>query len=357
MTNMKKGYIVLENGQIFEGERFGYEGDAIGEIVFNTSAVGYIETLTDACYQGQILVQTFPLIGNYGWIDADTCGKEMKLAAYIVREWCEAPSNFRCEGTIDDELRKRNIPGICGVDTRMLTRIIRENGVMNAIICDDPSKVDLEALKAFKPKTSLNEAAICDEIKTYDAENASKKVTVVNYGEYLNIIPSLVSRGVSVTVIPYTATAEEILATKPDGIVLSNGAGDPKDAVCCIETVKALVGKKPIFGISLGHQLLALAKGADTFKLKYGHRGTSQPVKDIVSGRTYITAQNHGYAVDCDSALKSGAVMTFVNGNDGTCEGLEYADEKAFSVQFVPEKGFGKDNSEKVLFDKFATLL
>ena len=354
---MKKGYIVLENGQVFEGQRFGYDGNAIGELVFNTSAVGYIETLTDACYQGQILVQTFPLIGNYGWIEADTCGKDIKLNAYIVREWCEAPSNFRCGGTIDDELNKRKIPGICGVDTRQLTRIIRENGVMNAAICDDPSKVDLEALKAYKNENVLDNAGINKDTVVYKADSEKYKVTVINYGEYLGLVPSLVSRGCTVTVVPYTASAKDIEATEPDGIVLSNGAGDPKENKNCIKTVAALVGKKPIFAVSLGHQILALAKGADTYKLKYGHRGGSQPVKDIATGKTYITSQNHGYAVDSDSAVKVGAKVTFINGNDGTNEGLEYDSDKAFSVQFIPEKGFGSENSEKVLFDKFVASL
>lgn len=354
---MKKGYIVLENGKVFEGERLGYEGDAIGELVFTTSVVGYIETLTDACYQGQILLQTFPLIGNYGWISPDTNGKDIKLAAYIVREWCEAPSNFRCEGTIDSELDARKIPGICGVDTRELTRIIRENGTMNACICDDPSKVDLEQLKAYKYENILSKANIEKETKVYKADEEKFKVTVINYGEYLGLISSLNSRGCTVTVLPYTATADEVLATEPDGIVLSGGAGDPKENAECISTVSSLIGKKPMFGVSLGHQILALAKGADTFKLKYGHRGGSQPVKDLTNGKTYVTSQNHGYAVDTDTAVKLGATVTYVNGNDNTCEGLDFSADKAFSVQFIPEKSFGKDHTEAVLFDKFVSLL
>ena len=354
---MKKGYIVLENGKIFEGERFGYEGEAIGELVFTTSVVGYIETLTDACYQGQILLQTFPLIGNYGWIESDTNGKDMKLAAYIVREWCETPSNFRCEGTIDAELAKRKIPGLFGVDTRELTRIIRENGTMNAMICDDPSKVDFEALKAYKADTSLASSGISPENKVYECNDEKYKVTVVNYGEYLSLIDSLVSRGCTVTVVPYTASSNDILSTNPDGIVLSNGAGNPKDNVPCIKVISELLGQKPIFGVSLGHQLLALAKGCDTYKLKYGHRGGSQPVKDLNNGKTYVTEQNHGYAVESDSAAKCGAKITYVNGNDQTCEGLEYPQDNAFSVQFIPIKSFGKDHTEAVLFDKFVSLL
>lgn len=350
---MKKGYIVLENGQILEGTRFGYEGDAKGELVFNTSAVGYIETLTDACYQGQILVQTFPLIGNYGWIDSDTNGKEIKLSAYIVREWCEQPSNFRCEGTLDAELKKRKIPAICGVDTRQLTKIIRENGTMNAAICDDPSTVDLEELKAFKPDTVL---PICEK-QVFEAENASHKVTVINYGEPYGAVNSLVNRGCTVTVLPCNSSADEVLKTNPDGILLSGGAGDPSAYAECVAVIKALLGKKPIFGISLGHQLLALAKGAKTFKLPYGHRGASQPVKEEATGRTHITSQNHGYCVDADTVKAVGGNVTYINGNDKTCEGAEYAADKAFSVQFVPEKAFGEDNTENVLFGKFVSML
>ena len=239
---MKKGYIVLENGQVFEGKRFGYDGNAIGELVFNTSVVGYIETLTDACYQGQILIQTFPLIGNYGWISSDTNGKDIKLSAYIVREWCEAPANFRCEGTIDKELRDRKIPGIYGVDTRQLTKIIRENGVMNAVITDDPASVDLEALKAYKNTFLVKNAGISDEIKVYAAQDEKKKVTVINYGEYFNLVAPLNARGCTVTVVPYTATASDVLSTDPDGIVISNGAGDPKENAEGIKVVSELIG-------------------------------------------------------------------------------------------------------------------
>ena len=204
---------------------------------------------------------------------------------------------------------------------------------------------------------ALENAGIPSEIKVYKADEEKYKVTVINYGEYLSAIPSLNQRGCTVTVVPYTATAKDVLKTEPDGILLSNGAGDPKENAKCVKVIAELIGKKPIFGISLGHQLLALAKGADTYKLKYGHRGGSQPVKDLGNGKTYVTAQNHGYAVDTESAVKIGATVTYVNGNDGTCEGLEYASDKAFSVQFVPEKSFGKDHTEAVLFDKFVSLL
>ena len=354
---MKKGYIVLENGQVFEGKRFGYEGDAVGELVFSTSAVGYIETLTDECYRGQILMQTFPLIGNYGWISSDANGKKIQVSAYIGREWCEAPSNFRCEETIDAALKADKIPGLCGVDTRALTRLIRDNGVMNAAICDDPSKVDLEALKSYKITGALKSSDTDVSCKAYSSSGARYNVTVINYGSLGNTVESLTARGCNVNVYPYTAKAEEILSGNPDGIVLSNGAGDPAENTECIAEIAKLVGKKPIFAISLGHQMLALAKGAKTYKLKYGHRGGNQPVKYTETGKTYITNQNHGYAVDNDSVSATDGKLMFINGNDGSCEGIEYVSDKAFSVQFVPEKGCSTMDTEELLFDKFIKML
>lgn len=354
---MKKGYIVLENGQVFEGNRFGYDGDAKGELVFSTSAVGYIETLTDECYNGQILMQTFPLIGNYGWISPDTNGKKIQPAAYIVREWCEAPSNFRCEDTLDTALKENKIPGIYGVDTRALTRLIRESGVMNAVICDDPSKVDLDELKAFKASNPTISENTVESAKEYKAENEKYNVTVINYGALGNTVESLLSRGCSVKVVPHNTAAEDVLKDNPDGILLSNGAGDPSENTECIEQIKKLAGKKPIFAISLGHQMLALAMGATTYKLKYGHRGGNQPVKYVKTGKTYITNQNHGYAVDNTSVEKTIGEIMFVNGNDGTCEGIEYESIKAFSVQFVPEKGCATMDTEALLFDKFIQML
>lgn len=344
---------MLENGQCFEGTRFGYEGDAIGELVFCTSAVGYIETLTDACYKGQILLQTFPLVGNYGWITSDADGKEISVAAYIVREWCELPSNFRCDETIDAALKKQKIPGICDVDTRHLTKIIRENGTMNAIICDNPSDVNLEELKAYKPKIELPNV----DVEIFEAKEPKHKVTVINYGETYGVVQSLTERNCAVTVISGNSSAEEILATAPDGIVLSSGAGNPEDYTACIEQIKKLIGTKPIFAVSLGHQLFALAKGCKTFKLKYGHHGASQPVREVKTGRTHITSQNHGYCVDSASVIENGGKVIYVNGNDNSCEGIEYINEKAFSVQFIPEKAFGEDNTENILFNKFVSML
>lgn len=351
---MEKVFIVLENGQIFEGKRFGYDGDVTGELVFNTGVVGYVETLTDPSYYGQIVMQTFPLIGNYGWIESDAVSDKISACAYVVKEWCEAPSNFRCEGDIDAELRKRKIVGVCGVDTRMITRIIRENGVMNACITSDPKKVDMKALKEYGVKNAVASVST-KKAEEYKAENERFKVTLVDYGAAMNIEKALNARGCSVRKVPYSTSAEDMLKDDPDGIVLSGGPGDPKENTACIEEIKKLVGKKPIFGASLGHQFLALAMGADTEKLKYGHRGGNQPVKDLSSGRIYISSQNHGYTVVKDSVEATGGKITFVNGNDGTCEGIEYPNAKAFSVQFTPFACVG--DTEDVMLDKLVSMM
>lgn len=349
---MEKVFIVLENGQIFEGKRFGYDGDVMGELVFTTSVVGYIETLTDPSYCGQIVMQTFPLIGNYGWIDTDVVSDKIYASAYIVREWCEKPSNFRCERDIDAELKARKVVGVYGVDTRMLTRIIRENGVMNACITSDPKKVDKKALKAYSVKNAVAEIGACEA--EYNAEDEKYKVTVVNYGSLMNLPAALNARACSVKVVPYNASAEAILKDEPDAVVLSGGPGDPAENTACIEEIKKLIGKKPIFGVGLGHQMLALAMGAKTEKLKYGHRGGNQPVKNLCGEHTYITNQNHGYAV-APNSITNGKI-TLVNANDGTCEGIDYPALRAFSVQFHPESCTGPINTAFV-FDKFIEMM
>ena len=355
---MKKGYIVLENGKVFEGERFGAEKDVIGELVFTTGMEGYIETLTDPNFYGQIILHTFPLIGNYGWITPDEENNNITACAYVVREWCREPSNFRCEGTVDAELKRRGIPGICGVDTRELTRIIREAGVMNACITDDPESVDIEALKAYRVKDAVANTFRTVGDKKYSADGEERsRVTVIDYGNKHGIVSALTSRGCTVTVLPFSATAEEILATKPEGVVLSDGAGDPADNAQAIGEIKKLIGKVPMFGISLGHQLLALAMGARTEKLKYGHRGGNQPVRYIEGNYVYISAQNHGYVVDTVSAEAVGGKITFVNVNDNTCEGVSYPEKKAFSVQFDPAVCSGPDSCEEILFGGFIKMV
>ncbi len=349
---MKKGYLILQDGQVFEGVRFGAETDTVGELVFTTGMCGYVETLTDPSYAGQIVMQTYPLIGNYGIIREDFEGA-CCVKGYVVREYCDTPSNFRTDCDLDTYLKEQGVPGLCGVDTRELTRIIREHGVMNAAICDE-IPADLTPIKTYAV-TGVVEAVSCKEPDRYPAEGEECfRVSLIDYGAKRNIVRELQKRGCTVTVLPASTSAEEILAAGPDGVMLSNGPGDPAENTYQIEQIRKLLGKVPMFGICLGHQLTALAAGGSTYKLKYGHRGVNQPVRDLNGVRTYITSQNHGYAVDGDT-VKLGKVR-FVNANDGTCEGIDYPELKAFTVQFHPEACTGpKDTS--FLFDRFVELM
>ena len=349
---MKKGYLILQDGQVFEGVRFGAETDTVGELVFTTGMCGYVETLTDPSYAGQIVMQTYPLIGNYGIIREDFEGA-CCVKGYVVREYCDTPSNFRTDCDLDTYLKEQGVPGLCGVDTRELTRIIREHGVMNAAICDE-IPADLTPIKTYAI-TGVVEAVSCKEPDRYQAEGEERfRVSLIDYGAKRNIVRELQKRGCTVTVLPASTSAEDVLAADPDGIMLSNGPGDPAENVYQIEQIRKLLGKVPMFGICLGHQLTALAAGGSTYKLKYGHRGVNQPVRDVEGVRTYITSQNHGYAVDGDT-VKLGKVR-FVNANDGTCEGIDYPELKAFTVQFHPEACTGpKDTS--FLFDRFVELM
>ena len=349
---MKKGYLILQDGRVFEGFRFGAETDTVGELVFTTGMCGYIETLTDPSYAGQIVMQTYPLIGNYGIIREDFEGA-CCVKGYVVREYCDAPSNFRTDCDLDTFLKEQGVPGLCGVDTRELTRIIREHGVMNASICDEVP-ADLTPIETYAV-TGVVEAVSCKEPSVHPAEGEERfRVSLLDYGAKRNIVRELQKRGCTVTVLPASTSAEEILAAGPDGIMLSNGPGDPAENVYQIEQIRRLLGRVPMFGICLGHQLAALAAGGSTYKLKYGHRGVNQPVRDVEGVRTYITSQNHGYAVDSDT-VKLGKVR-FANANDGTCEGIDYPELKAFTVQFHPEACTGpKDTS--FLFDRFVELM
>ncbi|MBR0112792.1 MAG: glutamine-hydrolyzing carbamoyl-phosphate synthase small subunit [Clostridia bacterium] len=345
---MKKAYLVLSNGMIFEGEAIGAEGEAAGEVVFNTSVVGYLETLTDPCYAGQIIVQTFPAMGNYGVIEEDFVGK-CALRGYVVREICDTPSNFRSQYTLDRFLKEHNVPGICGVDTREITRIIRENGVMNGIICT-ALPTDLSSIAGIE--TGGQVAALSIKEKEFFPAQGEKKynVTLIDYSAKDALIGALTSRGCDVTAVPYNTPASEILAANPDGVVLSDGPGDPAENTDCIKEVAELIGKVPVLGISLGHQLAALALGGETEKLTYGHRGGNQPVKDVFGTRTFITGQNHGYAVLADS-LKGIGDETFVNANDGTNEGMSYPDKDCVTVQFAP----GGDTA--FIYDNFISMM
>ena len=347
----KKRYLVLADGSVFEGYAFGADVEKTGELVFATGMVGYIETLTDPSYCGQIVMQTFPLIGNYGIIPEDFEGKPL-LHGYVVREYCDYPSNFRSEYDLDRFLKENGIPGIYGVDTREITNLIREKGVVNAILYDSPEQ-DLNALAAYRVTDAVKTAST-DEIVEFLPEKEERHVALIDFGEKNNIVRSLVKRGCRVTAVPYDTPAETILAMKPDGIMLSNGPGDPADNVYSIEQIRKLLGKVPLFGICLGHQLTALADGGKTVKLKYGHRGGNQPCKNLKSGTCFITSQNHGYAVLGDSTVHG--VESFINANDKTNEGMDYPGLNAFTVQFHPEACSGPLDTD-FLFDKFIKMM
>ena len=465
-----KAFLILADGSVFEGKAIGARGKTIGETVFTTGMTGYIETLTDPSYFGQIITQTFPLIGNYGLIPEDFESKKIWASGYIVREICEKPSNFRCGGDLDSFLKKQGIVGICGIDTRKLTKKLREAGVMNGMIVSGKEITDMPtetAVKTTEETVMPNLIRHLEEIRAYKIENAVKSVQqrensvsedfkvvsdgvagktceagfervsakavpepqsplgegvggngeaivaegetspnkvsssdsrlsvcLLDFGAKANIARELEKRGCRVTILPYDTKAERLIALAPDGIMLSNGPGDPAENTAVIEEIRklcewnkeivgssptmtgkvaatmtgsssptmtgktsaAVTGKAiPIFGICLGHQMLALARGAKTSKLKYGHRGGNHPCKDMESGRIYITSQNHGYAVETAS-LPESARLSFVNANDETCEGITYTDIPAFSVQFHPE-ACGGPHDTNFLFDRFVEMM
>ena len=351
-----KAFLILEDGTVFTGTSIGSTRDMISEIVFNTSMTGYLEVLTDPSYAGQAVVMTYPLIGNYG-ITPDMESLKAWPDGYIVRELSRMPSNFRCEGTIQDFLKKYDIPGIAGVDTRALTKILREKGTMNGMITTNEN-YDLEEviskLKNYKVEGVVSKVT-CEE--KYVLEGTGKKVALLDLGAKKNIAKSLNDRGCEVTVYPADTTAEEIIASNPDGIMLSNGPGDPAECTSIIKEIKKLYETDiPIFAICLGHQLMALATGGTTYKLKYGHRGGNHPVKDLQTGRVYISSQNHGYVVDEDKIDPNVAVPAFKNVNDGTNEGLAYVGKNIFTVQFHPEACPGPQDSG-YLFDRFLEMM
>ena len=348
-TLMKKVYLTLQNGKQFQGFSFGAEGEIIGELVFTTGMTGYIETLTDPSYFGQIVVQTFPLIGNYGIIPQDSESKKPWVSAYIVREKCDFPSNFRCEQTLDKYLADNGIIGLYGVDTRELTKIVREAGVMNAAITSKPVR-NFEEIGKYSIKRAV-ENVTAQDIEYY-GNREGLKIAVWDFGAKENIVRELVNRGCHCVKVPSNFTAEQILSLNPDGLMLTNGPGDPAENVQLIGNIKKLAGKLPVFGICLGHQLFALAMGGKTKKMKYGHRGANQPVKNLETGRVYISSQNHGYEV-VSSSLKCGK-LSYINANDGTCEGFDYPELNAFTVQFHPE-ACGGPHDASFLFDKFIT--
>ena len=351
-----KAFLILEDGTVFTGTSIGSTRDMISEIVFNTSMTGYLEVLTDPSYAGQAVVMTYPLIGNYG-ITPDMESLKAWPDGYIVRELSRMPSNFRCEGTIQDFLKKYDIPGIAGVDTRALTKILREKGTMNGMITTNEN-YDLDEviskLKNYKVEGVVSKVTCAEK---YVLEGTGKKVALLDLGAKKNIAKSLNDRGCEVTVYPADTTAEEIIASNPDGIMLSNGPGDPAECTSIIKEIKKLYETDiPIFAICLGHQLMALATGGTTYKLKYGHRGGNHPVKDLQTGRVYISSQNHGYVVDEDKIDPNVAVPAFKNVNDGTNEGLAYVGKNIFTVQFHPEACPGPQDSS-YLFDRFIQMM
>lgn len=352
-----KRYLILEDGTTMQGYGFGATGEAMGELVFTTSMVGYMETITDPSYAGQIVVQTFPSIGNYGVMTSDVESETPALNAYIVREWCQEPSNFRCEGVLDTFLKDKGVVGLYGIDTRALTRLLRERGSMNAMITADPTVTEerLAVLRGYKEDKLV--AKVAPREKTVStSETANKRVVLWNFGAQASTTKNLVKYGCEVVSMPWTATAEEILAENPAGVLVSDGPGDPAELTAAIaELTKVMAAGLPMLGIGLGHQLMALAQGGQTVKMPFGHRGGNQPVVFTESGHVYITSQNHGYTVVGDS-LPAGAKINFVNANDGTCEGIEYAGGKQFSVQFAPD-AFGSSIDTTFVYECFLALL
>ena len=352
-----KAFLILEDGTVFCGQSIGSTREVISEIVFNTSMTGYLEVLTDPSYAGQAVVMTYPLIGNYGICYEDMESEKPWPDGYIVRELSRIPSNFRSQGTIQEFLAKHDIPGIAGIDTRALTKILREKGTMNGMITTNENYNLDEVLPKLKAYTTgkVVEKVTCKG--KYVLEGDGPKVALMDFGAKRNIARNLNKRGCQVTVYPALTSAEEILADHPDGIMLSNGPGDPKECTSIIKEIKKLYDSEvPIFAICLGHQLMALANGADTYKMKYGHRGGNHPVKDLKTGRVYISSQNHGYVVNTDTLDPSVAVPAFTNVNDGTNEGLAYTGKNIFTVQFHPEACPGPQDSG-YLFDRFMNML
>lgn len=350
--------IVLEDGSEYFGYSFGYDCDRVCEMVFNTSMVGYQEIISDPSYTYQMVVMTYPLIGNYGIADDDFETKVPSIGGLIVREYNDSPSNFRYTKTLSEILIENHIPAISGVDTRKITRNIRDNGNQKVLITDieTPKEKALEIINStIIPKDAVSTVS-CKKRWYSRTSNHKYNVVALDCGIKLYIIRKLNERGCNVTVVPYDTSAQEILAMNPDGIVLSNGPGDPEDVPIIIDTVKALKGKLPICGICLGHQLISLAYGAMTYKLKFGHRGGNHPVKNLQSGKIEITSQNHSFAVDINSLEGTGLEITHINLLDGTVEGVECKEDKIFSVQYHPESAPGPQDSV-YLFDRFIDMI
>lgn len=360
LENIPRARLLLADGTVYEGLSVGVPGTTIGEVVFTTGMTGYEEALTDPSFYGQIVTQTFPLIGNYGINSEDVESAQSYVKGYIVREWCEHPSNFRSENTLDWFLKQHRIVGICNIDTRALTRKIREYGVMNGMITTEEIGENkerlLEEIRAFEIRDAVRSVTI-PEPKVYPCENQKYKVGLFDFGYKRNIRRSLVERGCEVTVLPASTSPAAVEKMGFDGIMLSNGPGDPAENTDVIENLRILAKSGlPVFGICLGHQLMALAQGAKTAKLKYGHRGGNQPVTDLTEGRTYVTSQNHGFEVLGDTLPLQAGRVSHINANDKSCEGIEYAGGNVFTVQFHPE-ACGGPTDTSFLFDRFIALM
>ncbi len=352
---MKKK-LILESGEVFHGEGFGAEVDTAGEVVFNTGMTGYQELLSDPSYCGQIVCMTYPLIGNYGINRDDYESIEPAMKGLIVKELCDLPSNFRTQMTLDELFKKKNLSGISGIDTRRLTRLIRNKGVVKGKIVDE-NIADEAVINELKTIVfPINQVEAVSTKTSYASPGRGLKVVLVDFGSKLGIIRELSQRNCDIIVVSQDTSAEDILLMNPDGIMLSNGPGDPEDVPHVHETIRQLIGKVPIFGICLGHQLIALASGAKTFKLKFGHRGGNHPVLDLEKNKVAITSQNHGYAVDQESLKDTDLVETHIALNDRTNEGLKHKHYPVFSVQYHPEASPGPEDAN-YLFDDFITLM
>ena len=353
-----KGKLILEDGSVYMGELLDSETHAVGEVVFTTTMTGYQESLTDPSFCGQILTMTYPLIGNYGAAEKFMQSRRSFVRGFVIGELCDAPNNWQAEGSLTDFLRENNIPCLYHVDTRAVTRHIRSAGAMKGVIVpENMSESEIAALQGEELPRNVVEIVTTPEVYTLETETPNAPhIVAMDFGVKRSILQNINRIGAKVTVVPAHTSAEEVLALNPDGVFLSNGPGDPTDVPEIVEEVRKLAGKKPIFGICLGHQLLALAFGAKTYKMKFGHRGGNQPVKNLKMGKVHISAQNHGYAVDLASLAGTPLVVTHTNVNDDTIEGLRHTELPIFSVQYHPEAAPGPDDN-MYLFDEFWDLM
>ncbi|WP_462409211.1 carbamoyl phosphate synthase small subunit [Neobacillus sp. Marseille-QA0830] len=352
---MKK-QLILEDGTIFVGEGFGSDTETIGEVVFNTGMTGYQEILSDPSYCGQLVTLTYPLVGNYGINRDDFESIHPAVKGFIVKEAAEFPSNWRSEFTINEYFEMKKIPGIAGIDTRKLTRIIRQYGTLKGAICSMEADAQEVMNKLRSTKLPIDQVRQVSTKNAYPSPGRGKRVVLVDFGMKHGILRELNERGCDVVVVPYYTTAEEILNLSPDGIMLSNGPGDPKDVPEAVDMLRGVLGKVPLFGICLGHQLFALACGADTVKMKFGHRGSNHPVRDLETGKVAITSQNHGYTVEMESIKNTRLAVTHIAVNDESIEGLKHLDFPAFTVQYHPEASPGPEDAN-ALFDQFLALM